>query len=196
MFIRDTGDCPPPHMARNIEVKARIRSVAELARKVEAIADSGPTEIIQDDTFFNCDTGRLKLRSFPDERGELIFYRRADRLGPKESFYLISPTLSPCSLREILSRALGQSGRVEKRRTLFLIGRTRIHLDQVKGLGDFLELEVVLNDGEPPEAGIAEARALMERLGIEPSQLIEGAYVDLLNKEILGTVTHASDAHP
>jgi predicted adenylyl cyclase CyaB len=169
-------------MARNIEIKARIANTAELTRKLAAIADSGPAEIVQDDTFFNCSAGRLKLRAFPDGRGELILYRRADCEGPKESFYLISPTTSPCSLREILSLALGEAGRVAKRRTLFLIGRTRVHLDLVKDLGEFLELEVVLSDGEPPEAGIAEVRALMERLGIDSSQLIEGAYVDLLNK--------------
>jgi len=169
-------------MARNIEIKARIKSIAELTCKLAAIADSGPTEIAQDDTFFNCDAGRLKLRAFSDERGELIFYHRADRQGPKESFYLISPTLSPRSLREVLLHAYGQSGRVEKRRTLFLVGRTRVHLDQVEGLGEFLELEVVLGDEESAETGITEAHALMEQLGIDPSQLIEGAYVDLLNR--------------
>ena len=169
-------------MARNIEIKARIKSIAELTCRVAAVADLGPTEIVQDDTFFNCGAGRLKLRVYPDGRGELIFYRRADQHGPKESFYLISPTLSPGSLREILSLACGQSGRVEKRRTLFLVGRTRVHLDQVKDLGEFLELEVVLNEGEPPEAGIAEAHALMEQLGIESSQLIEDAYVDILSE--------------
>ncbi|MBP1602335.1 MAG: adenylate cyclase, partial [Bacteroidetes bacterium] len=63
-------------MARNIEIKARVRNIAELTSKVAAIADSGPTEIVQDDTFFNCAAGRLKLRAFPDGRGELIFYRR------------------------------------------------------------------------------------------------------------------------
>jgi predicted adenylyl cyclase CyaB len=171
-------------MARNIEIKARIDSIAELARKVAAIASSGPTEIVQDDTFFECDAGRLKLRAFPDGRGELIFYRRADHNGPRESFYLISPTLAPSSLREILSLALGEAGRVEKRRTLFLVGRTRVHLDRVKDLGEFLELEVVLNDGESSQAGIAEAQALMERLGIDPSQLVECAYLDLLNHVI------------
>jgi len=169
-------------MARNIELKARVDGIAELARKVATIASSSRTEIVQDDTFFECDAGRLKLRAFPDGRGELIYYRRSDVPGPKESFYLISPTPSPDSLREILTHALGQCGRVEKRRTLFLIGRTRVHLDQVKGLGEFLELEVVLKDGELIEAGIAEAHELMKELGIDPSQLVEGAYVDLLSK--------------
>ena len=106
-------------MARNIEIKARIDSIAELAHKVATIASSGPTEIVQDDTFFACSGGRLKLRAFPNGLGELIYYRRADRQGPKESFYLVSPTTSPSSLREILSRALGEAGRVEKRRDSF-----------------------------------------------------------------------------
>jgi len=167
-------------MARNIEIKARIASVEALAPKAAAIADKGPIEIIQDDTFFQCESGRLKLRAFSQEEGELIFYRRANRQGPKESFYLRSPTSAPETLRESLSLAYGQAGRVNKHRTLFLVGRTRIHLDKVEGLGHFLELEVVLEEGEPAEVGVREAHELMTKLGVEPSQLIEGAYVDLL----------------
>ena len=75
-------------MARNIEIKARVESIEALARKAAAIADEGPIEIIQDDTFFRCESGRLKLRAFSSEEGELIFYRRANQHGPKESFYL------------------------------------------------------------------------------------------------------------
>lgn len=167
-------------MARNIEIKAHIESVEALTPKAAAIADQGPIEIIQDDTFFRCESGRLKLRAFSQEEGELIFYRRADQQGPKESFYLRSPTSDPGTLRDSLSLAYGQAGRVRKHRTLFLAGRTRIHLDRVENLGHFLELEVVLEEGEPAEVGVREARDLMARLGVEPSQLIEGAYIDLL----------------
>lgn len=167
-------------MARNIEIKARIPSVEALTHTTAAIACAGPTEITQDDTFFRCDTGRLKLRVFSAESGELIFYRRANQHGPKESFYVRSPTSAPATLRDALSMAYGQVGRVRKHRTLFLVGRTRVHLDRVEGLGHFLELEVVLADGEPAEAGSREAEALMQRLGVERSQLIEGAYVDLV----------------
>ncbi|MBI1919587.1 MAG: class IV adenylate cyclase [Geobacter sp.] len=167
-------------MARNIEIKARIPSVEALAPKAAAVADKGPFEIIQDDTFFRCESGRLKLRAFSQEEGELIFYRRADRQGPKESFYLRSPTSAPETLRDSLSLAYGQAGRVKKHRTLFLVGRTRIHLDRVENLGHFLELEVVLEEGEPTEVGVREAHELMAKLGVEPSQLIEGAYLDLL----------------
>ena len=167
-------------MARNVEIKARIKSVESVFPKAAGLADEGPIEIVQDDTFFPCKNGRLKLRAFTREEGELIFYRRTDRKGPKESFYLVSPTTSPNTLRESLSQAYGQAGRVRKNRTLLLAGRTRIHLDRVEGLGDFLELEVMLEEGEPVESGEAEARDLMEKLGIQPDQLIEGAYVDLL----------------
>ncbi|MGA2604055.1 MAG: class IV adenylate cyclase [Verrucomicrobiia bacterium] len=169
-------------MARNIEIKARIESVEAVLPRVKAIAESGPTEIVQDDTFFNCPNGRLKLRAFSETAGELIFYQRPDSAGPKESFYVISPTASPNTLREVLSLAYGQSGRVRKHRILFLMERTRIHLDRVEGLGDFIELEVVLSEGEPAEAGVNVARELLAKLGIPPEQLIEGAYVDLLRE--------------
>ncbi len=68
-------------MARNIEIKARIENVALLTPKVAALASEGPLDIAQDDTFFNCDTGRLKLRAFSNDSGELIFYRRVNQIG-------------------------------------------------------------------------------------------------------------------
>jgi predicted adenylyl cyclase CyaB len=167
-------------MARNIEIKAHVADLAAVTARAAAIADEGPFEIRQDDTFFACERGRLKLRAFSSEEGELIFYRRTDQEGPKESFYLRTPTASPDSLREALTLAYGEVGRVRKRRTLFMVGRTRIHLDEVEDLGNFLELEVVLRDGEPLEVGVREAEGLMARLQVQPSQLIDRAYVDLL----------------
>ena len=169
-------------MARNIEIKARIDSVEALAVKAAALADSGPSYIAQDDTFFTCAAGRLKLRTFSEHSGELIFYPRANQAGPKESFYVRSPTSDPASLREALTLAYGQTGRVRKTRTLYLIGPTRVHLDVVEGLGDYLELEVVLSDDESPESGMAIAQKLMAQLGVDPAQLVEEAYVDLLAK--------------
>jgi predicted adenylyl cyclase CyaB len=167
-------------MARNIEIKARIGRIEDMLPLVARLADQGPTSIVQDDTFFTCRSGRLKLRVFPDGSGELIFYQRPDRTGPKTSFYVISPTADPESLRQALTLAYGQAGRVRKHRTLLRIGRTRVHLDRVEGLGDFLELEVVLAEGEPAETGEAIARELLPRLGIPPEACLEGAYVDLL----------------
>lgn len=167
-------------MARNVEIKARIESKESIFPAAARLADEGPVEIVQDDTFFRCERGRLKLRTFSKDEGELIFYQRSDQSGPKESFYVVSPTASPDTLRESLSLAYGAAGRVRKTRTLFLAGRTRIHLDRVEGLGDFLELEVVLAEGEPSQAGRAVARELMRKLGISEEQLVECAYVDLI----------------
>ena len=118
-----------------------------------------------------------------DNRGELIFYQRADRAGPKESFYLISRTSDPDTLRDVLAASNGVLGRVVKHRTLIMAGRTRIHLDRVRGLGEFLELEVVLKDDEAPSAGIAEAHRIMSQLGVSPGQLIEGAYLDMIQRQ-------------
>lgn len=167
-------------MAKNIEIKARVHDIAALAKRVASLATQRPTEIDQDDTFFRCLTGRLKLRTFSVDRGELIFYRRADQTGPRESFFLRSSTSEPDRLRECLSLAYERGGRVRKHRTLYLVGRTRVHLDEVEGLGSFVELEVVVADGEPVSAAIAEAQHLMRTLEIHPSQLVERAYVDLL----------------
>ncbi len=167
-------------MARNIEIKARISSVECFVPRAAAIADEGPVDIHQDDTFFQCTTGRLKLRTFATGEGELIYYRRDDLSGPKESFYLRSPVATPDVLRESLSLACGTAGRVIKHRVLFLVGRTRIHLDRVQGLGDFLELEVVLGEGDSAADGMQEADRIMALLSVEASQLVEGAYVDLL----------------
>jgi predicted adenylyl cyclase CyaB len=167
-------------MARNVEIKARISGVAALMPLAAGLADAGPTVIEQDDTFFACPNGRLKLREQCGAGAELIFYQRADASGPKESFYVRVPVPAPQALRELLQLAQGQTGRVRKRRTLFLVGRTRIHLDAVAGLGEFLELEVVLRDGESADAGVVEARRIMAQLGVEAQQLVQGAYVDQL----------------
>jgi len=170
-------------MARNVEIKARLEDPDACTARIAALGlCAGATDFIQDDTFFRCQSGRLKLRATPAGAAELIYYRRADRHGPKESFYVRTPTREPDSLRECLSLAYGEAGRVVKHRTVFIAGRTRIHLDRVEGLGHFLELEVVLDDGEGTEAGAREARELMDKLGIEPHQLIAEAYVDLLER--------------
>jgi adenylate cyclase class IV len=167
-------------MARNVEVKLRLADRAAVEARAAALADHGPELILQDDTFFDARHGRLKLREFADGRGELIAYERADATGPKLSDYTIAPVAEPAALRTALTRALGAAGRVVKRRVLFLAGPTRIHLDAVDGLGDFLELEVVLRDDQPAEDGEAVARDLLSRLGLADAERIAGAYVDLL----------------
>lgn len=167
-------------MARNTEIKARIESVEALLPAVAVLADRGPVEIDQEDVFFACPSGRLKLRISSADEAELILYQRADQPGPKESFYQIARTSTPATLYRILAQVLTETGRIRKHRVVFFRGATRIHLDRVDGLGDFLELEVVLTDEQSIDQGAAIAQDLMGRLGIEPGRLIDRAYIDLL----------------
>jgi predicted adenylyl cyclase CyaB len=167
--------------ARNVEIKARLRKPDwQHARAVE-LADSGPTHLQQEDVFFHSPRGRLKLRFLSDDDGQLIFYERPNQPGPKLSTYDVVSSTEPRRLQEVLAAAYGIRSIVRKSPTVYLVGRTRIHLDEVESLGSFLELEVVLAQNEAPQAGLEVAHELLEQLQIEQADLIAQAYVDLLD---------------
>jgi predicted adenylyl cyclase CyaB len=84
---------------------------------------------------------------------------------------------------DIMNATLGRTGIVKKTRTLYLAGQTRVHLDRVEGLGDFLELEVVLRQGQSDDEGKSIAAALLSEFGIEQRQMVAEAYVDLLARQ-------------
>lgn len=168
-------------MPSNIEIKARVKDPIRF-RQVAAKLSSRQETLQQEDTFFASPYGRLKLRCFADGTGELIYYERADETGPKQSRYWISKMPDPCSLRLALSNALGIVGVVRKNRELFLVGKTRIHLDDVEGLGMFAELEVVVQAGQTIEDGTSIATKLMQKLNIDEADLVDCAYIDLIEK--------------
>jgi predicted adenylyl cyclase CyaB len=167
----------------NIEIKAKLwdRAAAELI--ADRIKTAGPEVIHQVDHFFNCTGARLKLRIFGPESGELIRYERAHGRGPRLSRYLIARTTDPYALLEILKTELGESGTVRKNRTFYLIGQTRVHIDRVERLGEFLELEVVLRPDQSEEEGQEIAHTLLKEFGIEAQALIAEAYIDLLLRD-------------
>jgi predicted adenylyl cyclase CyaB len=167
-------------VARNIEIKARIASIDAVLPRARALASGEAQLIAQDDTFFAVPHGRLKLREFADGSAELIHYQRADTLDAKLSDYRRVPVPDAAALREALARALGRLGRVRKQRWLLRAGQTRIHLDRVEGLGDFMELEVVLRDEQSEVDGVRIAEHLMPELGLARAERIAGAYLDLL----------------
>lgn len=167
-------------MPTNIEIKARARNFEEIRLNAEALSDT-PVQIIpQEDIFFNTERGRLKLRLLAPNQGQLIYYTRPDQEGPKRSEYHIYETPDPENLARVLEFAYGIRGRVRKTRYLYLVGPTRVHLDDVEGLGQFMELEVVLEPGQSDAEGQVIAEELMSRLGVERGDLLEGAYMDLL----------------
>ncbi|MBN3788674.1 class IV adenylate cyclase [Burkholderia sp. Ac-20353] len=171
-------------MARNIEIKARAREFDRLRERAAALATDAPLFYRQQDFFYDVPRGRLKLRRFEDGTpAELIFYQRDDRDGPKASYYTRSPVTNPDAMHALLATALTTRGIVTKERHVYLVGRTRIHLDRVDGLGDFIELEVVLAPDEEEAAGEAEAHEMFAKLGVPHDDLVAVAYVDLLNAD-------------
>jgi predicted adenylyl cyclase CyaB len=167
-------------MARNIEIKARANDFQRQAAIASKLADGEPQLLDQEDTFFCVPNGRLKLREFGDGSGELIQYHRANTLEPTESRYYRVDADDPSKLKQVLTDALGVRAVVRKKRTVYLVGQTRIHLDEVEGLGEFIELEVVLRADQDTAYGAPIAEDLMTRLEIAPADLIKSAYIDLL----------------
>jgi predicted adenylyl cyclase CyaB len=165
----------------NVEIKARARHPERLRALAEALADGPAQTLEQEDTFFRVARGRLKLRVFAKGRGEMIYYERTDEAGVRPCHYVISRTAEPETLKAALAGALGVAGVVRKTRRLYLTGQTRIHLDEVEGLGHFLELEFVLRPGQSAKEGHAVVRELLCRLEVPPEDLLDRAYVDLLS---------------
>lgn len=167
-------------MPANIEIKARVSDFDHLRGRAETLSD-GPVEIIpQVDTFFRTEKGRLKLRELGPARAQLVYYERPNQDGPKRSDYHIYETRDFEDLKLTLTLALGIRGVVRKTRYLYMVGQTRIHLDDVDGLGHFMELEVVMRPDQSDAEGDAIAQDLMAKLGIEEGDLLEGAYMDLI----------------
>lgn len=170
-------------MPSNIEIKARARNFDQIKSRAEKLSDIPVQVIVQEDTFFNSPQGRLKLRRLTDH-AQLIYYIRPDQEGPKRSDYHITRSDDPENLKRVLELAYGIRGVVKKTRYLYLVGQTRVHLDDVAGLGRFMELEVLLDEGQSDSEGQKIAEDLMSALGVERKDLIEGAYMDLLETTI------------
>ncbi|XP_077516910.1 uncharacterized protein LOC144127831 isoform X2 [Amblyomma americanum] len=183
-------------MPSNVEVKARIVGArSSLVARVRPMAQSH-SFLHQQDTYFGAARGRLKMRQQTllreDGNAEegptatLYFYDRPDTEGPKRSdydFLRFSTVDEALALKRLLSRSVGVRGVVRKRRHLFLVGQTRVHVDTVERLGDFVELEVILKETQTTEEGQAIAQHLCEQLGIATDCLISGSYIDMLPQE-------------
>lgn len=163
---------------RNVELKARDADPAATLAAALAAGARDEGELRQRDTYFLAREGRLKLREQSDGRAWLIPYRRVDEARARTSSYRLVEVPEPEALREALAASLGVSVTVEKTRRLLLRGATRIHLDAVAGLGDWVELEAVAPPGSDltaEHADVAELRAAL-RLG----EVVPQGYAALL----------------
>lgn len=162
---------------RNLELKAKEpeRSLAAC----ESLGAEAAGVLTQRDTYFAARHGRLKLREENGVSAQLIAYERSDEESARESSYLIVPIGRPRELKEALESTLGVAAVVAKERRLFLWRGVRIHLDQVEGLGTYVEFEAVLGPDLDLDTGRDRIEALRAAFGIEECDLLAGSYVDL-----------------
>ena len=165
----------------NIEIKARCADLEAARRRASRLATQSLGVDHQVDTYFATRSGRLKLRESSLSGGQLVPYLRDDVAGPRRSDYRVIPVDDAEGTRRLLSAILGVDCVVEKEREILLSGNVRIHLDRVKGLGSFIELEAVF-DGSP--AAEAEQRRrveqLMAQLGVREEDLVSVSYENLV----------------
>jgi len=163
----------------NVEIKARCANPAAMVRAVAAAGAVLQSTFEQIDTYFNVRNGRLKMRREDGAGDALIFYRRPDDTSPKVSRYEVVPIAPGQQIGFILEQALGIKTVVRKRRQLWRLDNIRIHLDDVEGLGSFIEFEVEVLPGRDVAGCRAQADALLKRLGIGSADLLAGSYSDL-----------------
>jgi homotetrameric cytidine deaminase len=164
----------------NVELKARDGDPARTAERCLALGAADQGVLVQRDTYFAAARGRLKLRELGDG-AELIAYRRPDGEEPAESSYVLAPVPAAASqLNEALDAALGTTVVVAKKRRLFFWEGVRIHLDDVDGLGTFIELEAVLPDAGDLQTAQAKVARLRASLLIADDALVATGYANLL----------------
>lgn len=164
----------------NVEIKARCKNrdrIRKLLKNKEAGFKGVDHQI---DTYFNVVTGRLKLREGSIENN-LIFYQRSDVAEPKTSDIKLFPVEQSKELKALLATALGIKVTIDKQREIYFIDNVKFHLDNVEGLGSFIEIEAIEKDGNIGEAALREqCEHYLELFSISKQDLIKNSYSDML----------------
>ena len=164
---------------RNIELKARCKDLRRAADAAITVGATRAGELRQLDTYFRFDHGRLKLRETEGRAAELIAYERANEAAFRNSDYYVIPVAQPEAMKAALAQRLGVRGEVRKRRELLMWHNVRIHLDEVVGLGTFVEFEAVISPADGEETSHERLARLTEVLGIRDEDRIAVSYSDL-----------------
>lgn len=185
-------------MPRNIELKARLASLDPARKVAQRLATSSGGTLHQIDTYFPAPQGRLKLREIVGQRAELLAYHRSNAPLARASDYSVVPVTDPAALKSALAAVLGVCVVVDKTRDLWFYNNVRIHLDQVKDLGTFLEFEAVLSDGIDDVAGHQQLDFLCVQFQIQPADIVAESYCDLLQSftRLPEVATPAADHQP
>jgi predicted adenylyl cyclase CyaB len=164
----------------NVEIKARCGKIDQARDSLLAAGAVLRGIDNQKDTYFVCPHGRLKLRQGNIENA-LIFYRRANQAGPKDSQVNLVDVHNGAQLEDVLEAALGVLKVVEKKREIYFIGNVKFHIDEVPGLGNFVEIEAIDLDGSlGREHLLHQCNEYCTMLDIDASDLVQGSYSDMV----------------
>ena len=167
----------------NIEIKARcpnLKKARDKLRKLSAVFKGVDHQV---DTYFNVDHGRLKLREGNIEN-YLIYYQREDKKTPKKSNVLLFKTDPNSGLKEILQKLLSILVVVDKTREIYFIDNVKFHLDKVRKLGTFLEIEAINKDAQFVKKRLLEqCKKYMDYFEVSKEDLVSKSYSDLILNE-------------
>jgi predicted adenylyl cyclase CyaB len=166
---------------RNLELKARYADLDAAAASIREFGARYAGLEIQTDTYFHVHIGRLKLREIEGKEAVLIGYVRPDESSARHSDYHLVQVADPAAMKAILTDTLGVRGVVVKRRHIWLWQNVRIHLDEVSGLGTFVEFEAVITSPAEEVAAPTQLNRLSTILLIRPEDHLAPSYADLLN---------------
>ena len=168
----------------NIEIKAKCDDHEKIRQILKSRnADFKGTKH-QIDTYFKVNNGRLKLRE-DNAENFLVFYEREDKAGPKQSDVILFKSDLDSSLKEILLKSLGVLVVVDKQREIYSLENVKFHIDIVKNLGTFMEIEAIDSDGAfVKEKLLEQCQNYLNLFGILKSDLISVSYSDLLLKKL------------
>lgn len=165
---------------QNIETKAKIHDLESLKHLLSSNNATFIKVSDQIDYYFNCPNGRLKLRISDNKRGALIFYDRENLPDSKTSFYKTLNVEDYEGMKEMLTKSLGVKTIVTKKRSKYKFANTFIHLDNVKDLGMFVELETVVSERDDYDKFQEEHKVVQKLLKINSNDFISESYSDLL----------------
>lgn len=164
---------------RNIEIKVRCDDLDAVEARLAEQGCPLVTHMRQVDTYFTTPTGRLKLREIDGATTEIIGYQRTDLPAARTSNYELARVADGQALRAVLAAVLPVHVVVAKMRDLYRLEDTRIHLDDVDGLGTFVELETAVYGSEHLAAERQCAR-LFATLALDPEDVVGPSYADLM----------------
>jgi adenylate cyclase, class 2 len=167
-----------PHI--NIEIKASSKNPERIKSILKSRNANFRGVDHQIDTYFNVPFGRLKLREGNIENF-LIYYDRENKRGPKQSNVILFKSDPKSSLKSILTKSLGILIIVDKKREIYFIHNVKFHIDSVKDLGDYVEIEAIDEKGNLGRERLLEQCESYKKLfGISYKDLISSSYSDLL----------------